>query len=446
MKDRLNHITGWNPGVVGEKCMQWVKNMNIKMVGSFLLVSMVFGGSVLSANPVEGIAKPQGKQEQANDRVVAPISKEDLQRQRQVNEINGYLSKMDADELSGIVRFFHVEQLLKDEYVHDVSAEELISGAIEGCVSALGDPYSVYMDPSKYSKLMIETKGLFSGVGIILGIKNERITVVSPIAGTPAEEAGIMSGDQILKIDGVSTDDIMIDEAIDMIRGVEGSKVKLTMKRAGEAVKEYTIIRSSIVIKSVSGKMLEHGIGYIRLSIFNENSSGDLYEKIQELEGQGMRGIILDLRNNPGGLLEESIKVASQFVPQGPIVSIMDKNGIKFTHFSALEETRVNYPLVLLVNGGSASASEIVAGAIQDTAVGTLVGTTTFGKGSVQNVVPLDDESAIKLTIAEYITPNERSINGVGIEPDIEVEMVEAKENGYDVQLKKAIEVLRKML
>ena len=190
--------------------------------------------------------------------------------------------------------------------------------------------------------------------------------------------------------------------------------------------------------------MLDKGIGYIRLSMFNEHTGDDYIKIVKEVEGEGLKGIVLDLRNNPGGLLSESIKVANQFVPQGPVVSVVRKDGSKKTHFADGETTK--YPVVVLVNGGSASASEIVAGAVQDTGAGTLIGTKTFGKGTVQITMPLGDESAVKLTIAKYATPNDRFIHGIGIVPDIIVEMPDVKENNKDLQLEKAIEVLTQKL
>jgi len=232
-----------------------------------------------------------------------------------------------------------------------------------------------------------------------------------------------------------------LDEAVNKIRGPEGTQVTLSMLRNQE-IKDYTLTRSNIQIKTVSGKMLPGDIGYIRLSMFNENTGSDFNRKLQELEKAGMKALILDLRDNPGGLLEESAKVAGKLVPKGPIVSVVQRSGQRDTQYSSLD--MLKYPLAVLVNGGSASASEIVAGAVQDTASGTLVGTKTYGKGSVQTIQRLDSNTAIKLTIAKYYTPKERSINGIGIEPDVKVELPESKDQtGNDVQLEKAIEVVK---
>ena len=427
--------------------MRWVKNSKLKIIISFLAMSMALSGSSLKANGIQHDAAVSIYQGVASNLASFPVvsdGKDDLAKIHSMNEINWYLSQMDVADLAVALKLLRVEQVIKARYVGDVSVEMLMSGAIKGMVNSIDDPYSVYMDTVMYNELMLETKGSFGGVGIVLGSKDNILTVVAPIEGTPSDKSGIKSGDQIVKIDGQDTKELAVDEAVKMIRGSEGSQVTLTINRVGQEIEDYTIIRSNIKINTVGGKMLDDGIGYVRLSMFNENTGSDLANKLQELEGQGMKGIILDLRNNPGGLLEESIKVASNFVPYGPVVSVVSKDGTSTTRFSNLEAFK--YPLVILVNGGSASASEIVAGAVQDTGVGTLIGTKTFGKGSVQTVLPLDDDSALKLTIAKYVTPNNRSINGVGLEPDIKVEMPDSQEYGKDLQLEKAIEFLKEKI
>ena len=352
-----------------------------------------------------------------------------------------YLLQSWSGDALGTLRLIGVMKLVKARYVEDVPVETLMNGAIKGVVSSLGDPHSIYMDAKLYREFMIETEGSFGGVGIVIGVKDKVLTVVSPIEGTPGDKAGIKSGDQIMKINGQDTKDMALDEAVNKIRGPEGTQVTLSMLRNQE-IKDYTLTRSNIQIKTVSGKMLPGDIGYIRLSMFNENTGSDFNRKLQELEKAGMKALILDLRDNPGGLLEESAKVAGKLVPKGPIVSVVQRSGQRDTQYSSLD--MLKYPLAVLVNGGSASASEIVAGAVQDTASGTLVGTKTYGKGSVQTIQRLDSNTAIKLTIAKYYTPKERSINGIGIEPDVKVELPESKDQtGNDVQLDKAIEVVK---
>lgn len=354
-----------------------------------------------------------------------------------------YLLQSTLGDAAGAIRLFRAMQIIKARYVEDVPVDTLMTGAIKGMVNSLGDPHSIYMDAKMYKEFMIETEGSFGGVGIVLGAKEKVLTVISPIEGTPGEKAGIKSGDEIVKIDGQDTKGLALDEAVSKIRGPEGTQVTLTIRR-GQEVKDYTLTRSNIQIKTVSGKMLPDHIGYIRLSMFNENTGSDLVKKYQELEKEGMKAIVLDLRDNPGGLLDESVKVANKFVPKGPVVSVITRDGRRDTSTSNLEA--VKYPCVVLVNGGSASASEIVAGAIQDTGSGTLVGTKTYGKGSVQTLMRLDGGAAIKLTIAKYYTPKDRSINGIGIEPDVKVELPEQTQPGQevkDVQLDKAVEIVK---
>lgn len=351
-----------------------------------------------------------------------------------------YLLNAKTGDLASTVKFFRALQVVKSRYVEEVPMETLMTGAVKGMINSLGDPHSIYMDAKLFKEFMIETEGSFGGVGIVLGVKDKTLTVVSPIEGTPGDKAGIKSGDQIVKIEGKDTKDMALDEAVSKIRGPEGTTVTLTIKRSQE-LKDYTLTRSNIQIKTVAGKMLPDNIGYIRISMFNENTGADFSRKYQELEKEGMKALVLDLRDNPGGLLEESVKVSGKLVPKGTVVSVVTRDGNRETHTSKLEA--VKYPLAVLVNGGSASASEIVAGAVQDTESGTLVGTKTYGKGSVQTILKLDSGTAMKLTIAKYLTPKDRSINGVGIEPDVKVEAPDAKEGGKDIQLEKATEIVK---
>lgn len=354
-----------------------------------------------------------------------------------------YLLQSTLGDAAGAIRLFKALHIIKSRYVEDVPVDTLMTGAVKGMVNSLGDPHSIYMDPKMYKEFMIETEGSFGGVGIVLGAKDKVLTVISPIEGTPGEKAGIKSGDEIVKIDGQDTKGLALDEAVSKIRGPEGTKVTLTIRR-GQETKDYALTRSNIQIKTVSGKMLPDNVGYIRISMFNENTGSDLAKKYQELEKEGMKAIVLDLRDNPGGLLDESVKVANKFVPKGPVVSVITRDGRRDTSTSNLEA--VKYPCAVLINGGSASASEIVAGAVQDTGAGTLVGTKSYGKGSVQTLMRLDKDDAIKLTIAKYYTPKDRSINGIGIEPDVKVELPEHVHPGLevkDVQLDKAVEIVK---
>lgn len=334
--------------------------------------------------------------------------------------------------------------LINSRYVEQPATEDLVNGAIKGMVSSLNDPYSMFLDTKTLKDFLIETKGVFGGVGIIIGAKDNILTVVSPIEGTPGAKAGIRSGDQIVKINGEETKTMALDEAVSKIRGPEGTEVTLSVQRQDQDLKDYILTRSNVQIQTVGAKMQPDKIGYIRISMFNEHTSDDFAKKLAGLEAEGMRGLILDLRDNPGGLLEESVKVAGKLMPKGPVVSVVSRDGTRETHSSGIDA--VKYPIAVLINGGSASASEIVAGALQDTGSATLVGVKTFGKGSVQQLLPLDTNTAVKLTIAKYYTPSERSIHGIGIEPNVMVEWAAPYQTETDPQYDKALELIKAKL
>lgn len=339
------------------------------------------------------------------------------------------------------MRLVYALRVIDSHYVNEVDTEKLINGAVSGMVSSLEDPHSVYLDKEMYKSLMQHTEGSFGGIGIVLGMKDKELTVIAPIDGTPGAESGIQSGDKIIKIDDKTTVDMTIEEAARSIRGEAGTKVTLVIRR-NEAEQTYEITRSNIQTQTVAGKMLDDKIGYIQIASFSEHTGADLAKMYDELEQQGMQGVILDLRNNPGGVLQASVEVANFFIPKGVVVSTVDRSG----HKEVLEATRldaVKYPAVVLINEGSASASEIVAGAIKDTGSGSLVGTKSYGKGSVQAVLPMYENDALKMTIAKYYTPGGICIDGVGIEPDYNVEL---NQSGADNQLEKAVDVLKEKL
>ena len=351
-----------------------------------------------------------------------------------------YFLGLNFNGAAGTMRLLTAIQFVQKQFVNDVENEQLINGAISGMMDSLNDPHSVYLDQKMYKELMAHTEGSFGGIGVVMGLKDKEITVVSPIEGTPGAAAGIKTGDKIVKIDGVDAKEISIEQAAAKIRGEVGTKVVLTIRRNGEEDKDYEITRSNIEIKTVGSTMLENNIGYIRIATFSEHTGKDLERAYKELEEKGMKAIVLDLRNNPGGLLTSSVEVGNLFVPKGKIVSIIKRDGSKEEYESQLPE--VKYPLAVLINGGSASASEIVAGAVQDTKAGVLVGTKSYGKGSVQVVVPMYSGDALKLTVAKYYTPNERCIDGIGIVPDVEVEL----QGNTDNQLMKAVDILKQRL
>ncbi len=353
-----------------------------------------------------------------------------------------YLAGFRAESLGDLARFLGARRFIESRYVGDVDDGKLMDGAISGMVQALGDPHSIYLDPEMYGQLMDQTEGSFGGIGVYMGFKDGGVQIVSVMEGTPGEAAGLRAGDEIIAVDGTPVTEYQPEEVAMHIRGEIGTDVTLTVRRAGEADKDYQITRASIEMKTVAGRMLEDGMGYIRIGNFSEHTGREFASVLQDLEGQGMNGLILDLRENPGGLIKSCVEVANHVVPKGTVVSVIDKNGKKETYESELAESK--YPIVVLIDGNSASASEILAGALQDTGAATLVGTKSYGKGSVQVVVPMHHDDALKLTIAKYYTPSGRCIDGLGIEPDVEIAL--SPDATRDVQLDKAEEVLRSKL
>ena len=353
-----------------------------------------------------------------------------------------YLAGFRAESLGDLARFLGARRFIESRYVGDVDDGKLMDGAISGMVQALGDPHSIYLDPELYGQLMDQTEGSFGGIGVYMGFKDGGVQIVSVMEGTPGEAAGLRAGDEIIAVDGTPVTEYQPEEVAMHIRGEIGTDVTLTVRRAGEADKDYQITRASIEMKTVAGRMLEDGMGYIRIGNFSEHTGREFASVLQDLEGQGMNGLILDLRENPGGLIKSCVEVANHVVPKGTVVSVIDKNGKKETYESELAESK--YPIVVLIDGNSASASEILAGALQDTGAATLVGTKSYGKGSVQVVVPMHHDDALKLTIAKYYTPSGRCIDGLGIEPDVEIAL--PSDATRDVQLDKAEEVLRSKL
>ncbi len=334
-----------------------------------------------------------------------------------------------------------VIRLVHTRYLEPVSATTLVDGAIRGLVESLNDPYSVYLDPGEYARLQEQIRGSFGGLGILVGIKDEYLTVVRSYPGTPAQRAGIRQGDVITRIDGRDARGMDLDTAVSMMRGPVGTKVELTIVRKGVPHPwEVKLVRQEISVPTVEGRMLPgKGIGYISLTQFNEKTPEELEAAISRLQKEGMRALLLDLRNNPGGELRAVVKVAGYFVPKGPVVYIQYRSGREETYTS--EGHTLNLPLVVLINRASASAAEILAGAIKDTGAGTLVGEKTFGKGIVQTVFDLDNGAGLKLTTARYLTPSRHDIHKKGITPDVVVEQEPQAE--VDLQMERAIEILQ---
>jgi carboxyl-terminal processing protease len=339
--------------------------------------------------------------------------------------------KADTDEVyKNIEIFTEVLRKIQDDYVEAQDPQKLIYGAIRGMVRSL-DPHSSFLTEEEHRELMMETRGSFTGIGIEITIKDEVLTVVSPIEGTPAYEAGVMAGDKIVGIEDESTKDMSMMDAVKKIRGPKGTKVKLTVVREGEEKPlEFVITRDVIPLRTVRHHLLRPGIGYVRVSNFRSNSADDLMDALNELEKPGeLKGLILDLRNNPGGLLQQAVEVSDIFMDSGLIVVTKGRDSSQDIRASAHKNKKSRkYPIVVLINGGSASASEIVAGALQDNKRALILGTRSFGKGSVQTILPLSDGSGLRLTTARYYTPSGKSIQLSGISPDIELEFVPPKD------------------
>ena len=340
--------------------------------------------------------------------------------------------------------FTNILSIVQKNYVDQVDTKQLLEGAVNGMLASL-DPHSAYLTPELYKELQVDTKGSFGGLGIEITNRGGVLTVVSPIEDTPAAKAGIRPGDQIIKIDGEFTKDLSLADAVKKMRGPRGSKVVVSVKREGvPQLLDFTLTRENIQIQSVKYKDLGDGYGYIRITQFQEKTGTALEDAINALSGGSddkIRGMILDLRNDPGGLLSQAVKVSDTFLDSGLIVYTDGRlDSQKQKYFAHKPGSHMDFPMVVLVNGGTASAAEIVAGALQDHKRALVLGTQTFGKGSVQTILPLDDQSALRLTTALYYTPSGRSIQATGIVPDISMEnnvqlqKVEAKKSAPSQQ------------
>src|SRR5512137_2863647 len=334
-----------------------------------------------------------------------------------------------SDTYDDLRAFTRALELIRSNYVEEPSSKDLIQGAIRGMLSSL-DPHSSFMSERAYKEINMDIKGEFQGVGIQIGIKNQQLTVIAPIEDTPADRAGIAAGDKILKINDEWTKDMSIEDAVDRMRGPKGTQVTLLLFREGwDKPKDFTITRDVIKVQSVKSKMLEGDIGYVKIIQFQGKTAADVDKAMKKLEEKGMKRLVLDMRNNPGGLLDSSVDVSSLFLPKDKlVVYIQGRRKDDRKDFLAGGGEPRDYPVVVLVNTGSASASEIVAGALQDSKRAVIIGTQTFGKGSVQTVFPLDGNTGMRLTTAKYYTPSGRSIQNVGIAPDIEVKLPTIKD------------------
>jgi carboxyl-terminal processing protease len=348
--------------------------------------------------------------------------------------------------------FWDVWKTVEEKHVNrSISSQEMVYGAINGMISSLGDPYSLFMDPEETKQFSEDISGSFEGVGMEIGIKDKILTVIAPLKNTPAYRAGIKAGDKILEVDEISTFDISIDDAVRLIRGQKGTEVKLTILRESlEDTIEISVVRDTIEIKSVEWEIVdsdktEKKIAHLKIYHFNEDTTQKLEKAIDEILAEGIYGIVLDLRNNPGGYLETSVEIANCFIKKGSVVAIEDFSNGKKEYYRAKKSPRLEkFPLVILINEGSASASEILAGALRDIREIKLIGKKTFGKGSVQELKRLKDGSSVRITVARWLTPNGVCINEEGLAPDIEVEMTDEDFNEErDPQLDEAVKMLK---
>ena len=357
------------------------------------------------------------------------------------------VNSSEIDIYEKIDLFGEVLEKINNEYVDEINQSESMDYAINGLLQSL-DPYSAYMPPEIFNEMQTETSGKFGGLGIEVGMESGVVKVISPIDDTPASEAGIKAGDYIVKIDGIQVQGKSLSEAVDLMRGEVGSSIELTVRRRGEKkALTFNIVRQIIQIQSVKSELLEKNIGYIRLTSFNENSGDQIKKKINELEkNKEVKSYILDLRNNPGGLLSQAIKISDYFLNNGEIVSTKSRKAAENRKWFAKKGDLTNgKTLIVLINYGSASASEIVAGALKDHKRAILLGENSYGKGSVQSIIPLKNNGAIRLTVAKYYLPSGKSISEVGVAPDIEIDEESDDfriKTETDNQLKYAIKLL----
>ena len=362
------------------------------------------------------------------------------------------VAALEAIEDSGkYSNLFTLRSMLFSMYDGELDDEKLLEGAMKGMAEAVGDPYTVYMDNEEFNAFMESSQGSFYGIGAQLGVRDNNVTIIAPVEGSPAEEAGLKAGDIILKVDDYEVTDLNTEAVVSRVRGEEGAPVTLTISREGvEEPFEVTIVRAEIKTESVKGEILEDGIGYIQISTFSDEEVSDKFsEKLNELKDQGMKKLILDLRGNPGGYLNECVEIASNFIPEGEVVTYTIDKYNKKVISNSIGGDAIGIPLVVLVDGGSASASEVVTGALRDHEAATTIGTTTFGKGIVQQLKVLPNEmGGLKVTTSKYYTPNGENIHGTGIEPDITVEIPQDildqdYDRSIDPQFQKALEVIK---
>lgn len=387
------------------------------------------------------------------------ISKEDNETLNDTKKImakNNNLTTALAS-YNGVLKFnqlFQVWDDLHKYYFGDIKDDTLVEGAIKGMTASLNDPYTVFMNAKEYSDFNTQTQGNYVGLGIQVGVKDNKITVIAPFDGSPAKKAGIVTGDIIDKVNGKEVTGNDLDLAVSLMKGKENEAVTITITNSSNQTKDIIMKREKINLVTVTGEMIDKTIGYVHLSMFDENSAKEFNDKLKELKNKGMKGLILDLRGNPGGLLTTCVDISSNFVPKDKlVVSMKDKNGKEEKYNSKDGGLAIGMPLVILTDDGTASASEILSGAVKDYKIGTLVGENTFGKGVVQTVMEYkENATALKVTIAKYYTPSGVNIHKIGIKPDIELKCddslksINSNNKNADPQFQKALEVVKDKL
>ena len=365
-----------------------------------------------------------------------------------IDSVYNSLVNTDGVSLSNIEKYNYVKDLLKSEYVDNVDDNLLMEGAIRGLAESINDPYTEYMDKNEFEKLETYTKANYPGIGVVVGVnpKDKLIIISEVFDNSPAQKSKLSVGDEIIKVNDIEVTGDELDKAVSMIKGEKGTKVKITVWREEtKQTLDFEVIRDEIEIITVKTKELSNDIGYIRIIQFADNTSQEFKNALVDLKSKGMKKLVIDLRDNPGGLLDQVVEVCGQLLPKGLVVYTIDRDGNRKDSFS--QGKGIDMPYIVLINERSASASEILAGAVKDYSTGKLIGTKTYGKGVVQSVFKLKDGSGLKVTTSKYYTPKGISINKIGVQPDILVELNSDKSiskltQEEDVQIKKAIEVL----
>lgn len=416
---------------------------------TLFVITILVGAAFLYMNTREKVRS-------ARDNSFETVEKEDVSDKGYLSgkkDMTGKGKESGEEEVSYddiVKKLTFLQSLVDDYYLEDVEGISFEDGVYKGFIASLQDPYSTYYTAEEYNALMESSSGIYFGIGATVSqdVKTGIITIVKPFKDSPAYKAGILPGDIIYKVNDEEVTGVDLSEVVSKMKGVEGTSVLISIMREGNSQPlEFTVIRRQIEVPTIEYRMLDNKLGYIIISEFDEITVEQFKAAVNTLERKGMKGLIVDVRNNPGGLLDSVVKILDRLLPPGLIVYTEDKNNNREEE-KAVDQKKINVPMAVLINGNSASASEIFAGTLQDYKTATIVGTTSFGKGIVQKVIPLTDGTAVKLTISKYFTPSGRNIHGAGITPDIEVELDEAMQKEVtipiekDNQLQKAIEAI----